>query len=191
MRRGNMTHRRWLRSTRNVLAVTVIASVAAAGFFVAGARSATRPPPMVFSAHQTSAVAVQAIPQATHTIVKLNAETYDPGNDFDTTNSAYRVPKNGRYHFDGRVGVVSPAVPRRIIVSLFVDGVDDPAPAVEVARGQDGTMNGGVSGHNVSDTLSLQEGDLVTLQIWTSATSGDTVDRDPAFITRLSGFKSK
>jgi hypothetical protein len=162
----------------------IAASALVGGAFVAVASSATKPPPMVFKAYQTAAIAAQSLPQASFTIVRLDEESYDPGNDFDTETSTYRVPKNGRYHFDGRVGVVSPVVPRRLIVALYVNDI-------EVSRGQDGLMGGDVSGHNVSDTLFLQEGDLVTLRIWTNATSGDAVDRGSEAITRLSGFRVK
>jgi hypothetical protein len=168
----------WLRRIRNFAAIALLVSVTAT---IAVTRASSATPQLVFKAYQSASAATQSTTGGAQIPVTLDIESFDPGDDFNTTTSTYKVPESGYYHFDGRVGVNLMAG-HRVFASIFANNV-------EISRGSDFFLNQtGVSGNLVSDTVKLKQGDKIQLRIWDGA-DGDTIDKGFTYITYLAGYR--
>lgn len=75
-------------------------------------------------------LSVQAnIPNATWTQVQLQAESYDPNSNFDTSSYKYTVPRTGKYLIQGQVIFTSVVADKTYYAAIKVGGV-------ELVRGQ-------------------------------------------------------
>jgi hypothetical protein len=102
------------------------------------------------------------------TKVELNAESFDPGNDFDVSNYKYVAPAAGCYLMIGQVTWSSVVNGKRYIAALYVnDG------QVAIPGAHSGSVNALTS--RVSDIREVGSGQSIELFCWHNS-GVDTVD---------------
>jgi hypothetical protein len=113
---------------------------------------------------------------AGHYKIALNAETYDIGSDFDTTNNCFVVPITGYYQINAALKFEGGAdfSGGNYAIEVYVDPLGAGSPALK-AIGQQiyHTAAGGVLGLCLSDTIKLTKTDKVYLYCYTDDTNVD------------------
>jgi len=104
----------------------------------------------------------------TWTVVNLDTENYDIGNDFDTTNHKFVVPLTGYYLICGSVTFANPVVDKRYGVGIYHDTTQKAIHLVTVA------LSVGIA-VPVSTILHLTASNNIYLKA-KSDSGGDTVD---------------
>lgn len=128
--------------------------------------------PYVFRARK---VASQDTPANGPTQVLLGAEDFDPHGDFDPGTSKYTIPVKGIYQFSGSTSTCCGG--GRMFIEIATSRPE------RVIRGSDYTLPG-IHQSVASGLLSLERGDTVQLNVWTSAVN----TMGPSVVTFLSGF---
>ncbi len=117
-------------------------------------------------------------PDAVTTKVQLNAESYDPNNNFDsTTNYRYTVPVTGYYQVNGCVNFTG-TTPITSFATIYKNGA-------EISRGTQGIIVS-FSAVVVSDILYFTANDYLELYAYVDVTSGTGTINGGAIFTYLS-----
>ena len=96
------------------------------------------------------------IPDATWTKVTLDAETYDPGNNFNTTLNRFIAPVSGYYQVNGSVGWGALVTDKTWLTGIRVNGVG-------VTYGRAHSSHSGYLTVPASDIIHLNKDDYVEL----------------------------
>ena len=109
------------------------------------------------------------VTDASYTKVLLNAEDFDIGGNFDTTNSRFVAPVNGYYQINGYVGFTEVIANKRYASVIYVNGAS--ARFASMSNGSD-TGNLYISN---SVLAYVAAGQYVELYAWLSV-GANTVD---------------
>jgi hypothetical protein len=122
----------------------------------------------------------QTINNITFVKIKLNATTYDPNSDFDTTNNRYIIPVDGYYLFAGAMRIQHGGSSGYSLVSICKNGV-------EVARGVQSYLSATtLSDKTVCDVVYCVKDDYIELFGYLDGGNG-ALDKQQHF-TYMSGF---
>lgn len=100
----------------------------------------------------------QTLANNTVTTITLDAESYDPGNVYDTGTYTYTVPVTGKYHIDAAILFTAPAATAgHANVLIMVNG------AAFVQGAIIPLTTGALCGPTVSGDLELTQGDAITI----------------------------
>lgn len=109
--------------------------------------------------------------------LSLNAEVFDTGSDFDTTNGRFVAPVTGYYRVSASVGVTSVGSGNRFGCQIYVNG------SRYAAATNYGATAGGTPTAAVSDLVYLTAGQYIELYIEASTTITGVAAADKTFLS--------